>query len=110
MNRIVIALIVVAAVSFGINRNAQAQFAGESNYEYTVLYEQPTFSFWDFYYDLMYDFALYVESPLIPGFWQMVGDEPFDTRAEAEFWEDLYESNYNTYIEVVPGIPTWSRR
>lgn len=90
--------------------DAQAEFAGVSNYEYTVLYEQSTYTFWDYYYDLYYDFALYVESPSIPGYWQMVGSEPFDTRAEAEFWEAMYESSYNTYILAVPSSPTWSRR
>ncbi|QEG01003.1 hypothetical protein Mal15_50790 [Stieleria maiorica] len=109
MNRILLGLAVAVACCCGA-RDADAKFAGESDYEYTVLYDQSTYSFWDFYYDLYYDFALYIESPSIPGYWQMVGDEPFDTRAEAEYWEAFFESTYNTSIVAIPSTPTWSRR
>lgn len=102
--------IVVAFGSLVCANNAQAQFAGESDYEYTVLYEESALSFSDYYYDFYYDFALYVESPFIPGYWEMVGTEPFDTRDEAEFWQSMLETNYNTYIEAVPSTSNWSHR
>lgn len=101
--------IVVALASIVYANNAQAQFAGESDYEYTVLYEDSTISFLDYYIDLYYDFELYIESPSITGYWEMVGD-PFDTRDEAEFWESMLETNYNTYILAVPSTPTLPRR
>ncbi|EMI53390.1 hypothetical protein RSSM_05173 [Rhodopirellula sallentina SM41] len=95
----------VALASVMYANRAQAQFAEGTDYEYTVLYEDPTISFVDYYLDLHFDFVLYIESPTIPGHWQIAG-EPFDTRDEAEFWQSIFATSYNTYILAIPSTQT----
>lgn len=87
--------IAAAAVCFGACATTQAQFADDSDYEYTVLYETPaSMSLADLYYD----YALYIESPSISGYWVLI--ERFETLAEAEAQEAFFASTYNT--EIVP--------
>ncbi len=95
MRTIIYTLLATAVIGMGATQRAHAQFAGTSDYLYTVLYEEtsPNVSLMD----LFYDYELYLKAPHT-GHWQLVAVYP--TRAEAEFWAAM-SSQYETQIIAV---------
>lgn len=102
MKQFVLCLAIFGGALMATGRQANAQYAGSSDYLYTVYYGESQ----NPWMDLLYDYELHIESPTIPGYWQLV--ETFPTLAEAEFWEQMF-TQYNTEIVRVYSPAFMSR-